>query len=379
MLLALMGAEVIKIESQQRLDHTRVRSLASGPSFGGPDQAWIFNELNLNKRSITLDLGQPKSVELIKKLIKVCDVAAQNFRPGVLDRLGLGYASLKEVKPDLIMLSSSAVGGVGPEREYVGFAPTFAALGGLSHITGFPDSPPIPVMGSADLRSATTGAFAVLVALYHRAATGEGQHIDMSSRETVAALLGDSLLEYVMTGRSPGRQGNRDEAMAPHNCYPCRAGKWVSIAVGTDKEWQALCKAIGEPAWAGEARFSDAYSRWCNQDELDRLLAAWTVDYTHYEVMERLQKENVAAIPSFRGDELLSDPHLKSRGVFQEVPHPLMGKRTVTGPPWKFSSNSAKVRRHGPLLGEHNRYVFCDLLGLSEEELAELKAEKVIY
>jgi len=380
MLLALMGAEVIKIESSSRLDHTRVRSLAAGPTFGGPDHAWIFNELNLNKLSITLDLGQPKAVELAKRLVKVSDVAVQNFRAGVMDRLGLGYSSLMEVKPDIIMLSSSAVGGTGPERQYVGFAPTFSALGGLAHITGFPDSPPIPVMGSSDLRSATTAAFAILAAIYHRTVTGEGQHIDMSSRETITALVGGSILEYVMNQRSPSRQGNRDETMAPHNCYPCRGeNKWVSIAVATEEEWQALRLAMGNPRWAEEERFSDTYTRWHNQEELDRLIAEWTINYTHYEVMEKLQKVNVAAVPSFRGDELFSDPHLKERGFSEVVEHPLMGRRAVTGPPWKLSSTPAKVSRHGPLLGEHNHYVFSELLGLSEEEVKKLVAEKVIY
>lgn len=380
MLLALMGAEVIKIESSSRLDHTRVRSLAAGPGFGGPDHAWIFNELNLNKLSITLDLGQPKAVELAKKLVKVCDVAVQNFRAGVMDRLGLGYSSLKEVKPDIIMLSSSAVGGTGPERQYVGFAPTFSALGGLAHLTGFPDGPPIPVMGSTDLRSATTAAFAILAAIYHRAVTGEGQHIDMSSRETITALIGESILEYAMNQRVPSRQGNRDEAMAPHNCYPCRGeNKWVSIAVGTEEEWQALCQVMGNPRWAEEERFSDAYARWHNQEELDRLIAEWTTNYTHYEVMAKLQKVNVAAVPSFRGDELFNDPHLKERGFSEVVEHPLMGRRTVIGPPWKLPSTPARVSRHGPLLGEHNHYVFSELLGLCEEEVERLVAEKVIY
>jgi crotonobetainyl-CoA:carnitine CoA-transferase CaiB-like acyl-CoA transferase len=380
MLLALMGAEVIKIESSSRLDHTRVRSLAAGPTFGGPDHAWIFNELNLNKLSITLDLGQPKAVQLAKRLVKVSDVAVQNFRAGVMDRLGLGYSSLMEVKPDIIMLSSSAVGGTGPERQYVGFAPTFSALGGLAHITGFPDSPPIPVMGSADLRSATTAAFALLAAIYHRTVTGEGQHIDLSSREAITALVGESILEYAMNQRSPSRQGNRDEAMAPHNCYPCLGeNKWVSIAVATEEEWQALRLAMGNPRWAEEERFSDTYARWHNQEELDRLIAEWTINYTHYEVMARLQKVNVAAVPSFRGDELFNDPHLKERGFSVIVEHPLMGTRTVTGPPWKLSSTPAKVSRHGPLLGEHNHYVFSELLGLSEKEVKKLVAEKVIY
>lgn len=378
MLLAFMGAEVIKIESAKRPDHSRMRSLAAGPTFGGPDQAPIFHDLNLNKMSITLDLSQPKAVELAKRVVSISDVVAENFRPGVMDKLGLGYKALEEVKPDIIMLSSSAVGGTGPQRHYVGYAPTFAALGGMAHLTGFPDGPPIPLMGSTDLRSATTTAFAILVALYHRAQTGEGQYIDLSSTETIAVLIGESLLDYTMNDRIPFRKGNRDEIMAPHNCYPCKENNWVSIAVATEEEWKGFCDALGNPPWTKDQRFSDAYRRWQNQEELDKLIGEWTINYTHREVTERLQKAGVAAIPCFGGVELFSDPHLKQRGFATEVAHPMIGKRTVINVPWRFSATPAQVTRHAPLLGEHNEYVFGELLGMPHEEIERLVAEGII-
>lgn len=379
MLLAFMGAEVVKIESSKRPDHSRMRSLAAGPSFGGPNHAPIFNDLNLNKMSITLDLSQPQAVELAKRVVSISDVVAENFRPGVMDKLGLGYEVLRQVKPDIIMLSSSAVGGIGPQRHYVGYAPTFAALGGLAYLTGFPDGLPIPQMGSTDLRSATTTAFAILVALYHRAITGKGQYIDLSSTETVAVLIGEALLEYTMNGRLPTRDGNRDPIMAPHNVYPCREkNSWVSIAVATEEEWQSLCHVMGDPSWAADERFSDTYRRWRNQEELDRLIGEWTINYSPTEVMAKLQEAGVAAVPSFGGKDLFQDPHLKERGFAKKVEHPAIGKRLVINVPWKFSATPAEVSGYGPLLGEHNDYIFGELLGMPNAEIVKLKEQGVI-
>ncbi len=380
MLLGFMGAEVIKIESRRRPDHSRMRSLATGPSMAGPDHATIFNDINLGKMSTTLDLGKPEGVELAKRVVSISDVAAENFRPGVMERLGLGYDALKEVKPDIIMLSSSALGGTGPERHYVGYAPTFASLGGQAYITGYPNGSPIPLMGSTDLRSATTTAFAILAAIYHRARTGEGQHIDLSSTEAISVLIGETILDYTMNHRVPFRKGNDDEIMAPHNCYPCQGdNSWVSIAVATEDEWRALCQAMGNPPWTREERFADAYERWQNRRELDELIASWTKDFTHYEVMERLQQVGVAAVPSFRGYELFADPHLRQRDFYTVVEHPLIGERKAISPPWKLSNTPAHVTRPGPLLGEHNRYVFGQLLGMPQEEIQRLVEEEVIY
>lgn len=380
MLLALLGAEVIKIETRKRLDHSRLRSLASGPNVGGPDEAPIFNELNLNKMSLTLDLSKPEAVEIVKKLVKISDVVVQNFRPGVLDRLGLGYNVLKEIKPDLVMLSSSAQGTTGPERHYIGFAPTFSSLGGLAYLTGFPEGPPIPLMGSSDLRSATTSAFAILAALYERAQSGQGQHIDLASTETIGVLVGDAIMDYTMNQKIPTRKGNRHEFMAPHNYYPCRGeNRWVSIAVSCEEEWESLCKVMGSPPWAREKRFSDAAGRWENQDELDGLIKDWTVNYTNTEITERLQEAGVAASPVYGCEELYTDPHLQARGFSELIEHPIMGKVKVVGPPWKLSDTPARITRHGPLLGEHNEYILKELLDFSQGEITKLKDNGILY
>jgi benzylsuccinate CoA-transferase BbsF subunit len=187
-------------------------------------------------------------------------------------------------------------------------------------------------------------------------------------------------MDYIMNKRVQTRVGNRDEIMAPHNCYPCKGeDKWVSIAIATEEEWDCFCNAIGNPEWAQDERFADAYWRWRNQDELDKLISEWTINYTHYEVMDILQKVGVAAVPSFNSQELYNDPHLKERGFSSEVAHPVMGKVAVVGPPWELSETPARIYRHAPLFGEHNDYVFRDLLGMSDDEFARLVEEKVIY
>ncbi|HUS82642.1 MAG TPA: CoA transferase [Dehalococcoidia bacterium] len=379
LLLALMGAEVIKVESQRRLDHSRLRSLVAGPGMSGPDASFIFNTLNLNKLSVTLNLSKPEAIEIAKSLAKISDVVAQNMRPGVLERLGLGYEDLKAVKPDIVMLSSSAVGSSGPERLYTGYAPTFAAMGGMAYITGRAGGKPAPLMGTIDLRVGSTGTFAVLAALYHRKLTGEGQHIDLSSAEAVSALMGDAFMDYTMNGRVQDRVGNRDRAMAPHAVYRCRDDKWVSIAVGSEAEWRALRGVIGDLRLVEDSRFADAFSRWQNQEALDEIIGVWTAERTPIEVMDLLQPAGVAAMPVYGGEEIVEDRHVLSRGILEEVEHPLMGKKKVLGPPWRLSKTPARVIRHGPLLGEHNDYVLGELLGMSKEEMERLAADEVLY
>ena len=190
-ILALLGAEVIKIESRRRIDHSRVFSLTTGQWFDEPDRSAIFNDMNLGKFSANIDLSQTEGVELVKKLVQISDVVVQNMRPGKIDALGLGYEVLRDVKPDIIMLSSSARGVTGPEREYIGYAPLFSAISGFAHISGYEDGEPIRLSGEIDLLSATSSAFAVLVALIHRQRTGEGQFIDLSSTEATGVFMAD--------------------------------------------------------------------------------------------------------------------------------------------------------------------------------------------
>jgi benzylsuccinate CoA-transferase BbsF subunit len=380
LLFSFMGAEVIKIESRKRIDQARRGSITTGDSFSNFDASPIFNNANLNKKGVTIDLSRPEGAELAKRIVAVSDVAIENMRSGVMDKLGLGYKDLVKVKPDLIMLASSGFGSSGPYREYAGYAPIFAAFGGLAHLTGYEDGAPNTMSGVMDLRVGTVSAFVLLAALLHRQETGEGQYIDVSSTECISTLVGPQLMEYSMNRRSPFRTGNQDSIMAPHNCYRCKGDdKWISISVATDEEWNALCRAMGNPAWIRDQDFSDALSRWKNRTRLDELIGNWTINHTHYELMVLLQSVGVAAMPSFCAEEILSDAHVKARGVMTEVQHPVLGKKVVLNPSWKHSETPARVHKASPLLGENNEQVFGDLLGMSKEEITKLEAAQIIY
>lgn len=380
LLLSFLGAEIIKIESRKRIDQTRHGSITTGDSFKDFNASPIFNNANLNKKSVTLDLSRPEGADLAKKIIAASNLVVENMRPGVMDKLGLGYPDLVKVKPDIIMLSASGFGSSGPYREYAGYAPIFAAFGGLAHLTGYEDGEPNTMSGVMDLRVGTASAFVLLAALVHHQKTGEGQYIDLSSSECVSALIGSELMQYTMNKTSPFRRGNQDSIMAPHNCYRCQGDdKWISIAVATDEEWRALCGVMGNPAWSQDERFATVYNRWANRCELDKFISAWTINYTHYQVMTMLQNAGVAAMPSLSAEEILSDPHVKARDLINQVDHPVMGKKVVINPSWKLSETPAKIRQASPLLGEHNQEIFGGLLGMSREEIKKLEDEQIIY
>lgn len=379
-LLGYLGAEVIKIESMNRVDQTRKGSIMNGDIFEGVNSSPTFNNANLNKSGVAIDVTTSEGQELARKLVAKCDVVVANMRPGKMAKLHLGYEDLVKVKPDIIMLEATGFGDTGPYKDFAGFAPIFASFGGLAHITGYKDAPPNPMSGVQDLRAGTQAAFAVLVALLHRQKTGEGQYIDVSSSECITTLVGSEMMEYTMNGRSLFRCGNEDPIMAPHNVYRCKGeDKWVSIAVGTDEEWRALCGAMGKTKLADDPAYAAAYSRRQNREELDVIMSAWTIDYTHREVMEKLQAVGVAAMPSFSASEILSDPHTEARGLVTSVQHPLLGEQRVINPPWKLSETPATIREPGPCLGEDNVEVFTTLLGLSANEVKRLTEEKIAY
>jgi crotonobetainyl-CoA:carnitine CoA-transferase CaiB-like acyl-CoA transferase len=378
MLLGYMGAEVIKIESRRRPDEQRIAHRAGLSS--ELDASSNFLEVNFNKSSVTLNLSTPEGAELARGIVAVSDVVVENMRPGVMDRLGLGYPDLVQVKPDIIMVSISGWGQAGPLREYTAYAPCFASFGGLAHLTGYGDGEPNTGTSSMDARSGTAAAFAALMALNIRQRTGQGQYIDMASGEALSCLIGDATMEYTLTGHSPSRDGNRDVTMAPHNCYRCRGeDQWISIAVGTDEEWESLRAAMGDPAWAREEVFGTARGRWENQEELDALIQAWTADRDPYELMELLQARGVAAVPSFSAEELFTNEHLRKRGSITEVDHPVLGTRQAISPPWLMSETPAEITRSAPLIGEQNEHVLGELLGLDACEVARLAEKKVVY
>ena len=266
MLLAMMGAEVIKIESEGRMD--LMRRVVVWPLFEPAprpvpiNQGMIFNSINMSKLGATINLERPEGIELVKRLVAVSDVVLENMRPGIMDRLGLGYDALCRVNPRLVMLSSSARGATGPESQYAGYATVHHAVGGASYITGYPDGPPSTTLGDVDLMNATAAAYAVIAALYHREETGEGQYIDFSQCEGVSSTIGEVLLDYEMNGRSPGRMANADPFLAPHNVYRCwGVDRWLAIAVETDEEFRALAQVIGRPELADDPRFAQAPAR----------------------------------------------------------------------------------------------------------------------
>ena len=279
------------------------------------------------------------------------------------------------------MWNSSACGAEGPEREYIGYAPSFCALGGISQITGYSDGPPLGIGGRIDTTSGTAGAFAILSALIYRNRTGRGQNIDFSSREAVSALIGDSIMEYLFTGNIPTRMGNRDKYAAPQNAYQCEGSDaWISIAVTNEEEWQGLCDAMDMPELKSDSRFRTLEDRVKNHDELDQLISKWTVDKDYYTVMEILQARGVAAAPTFDAQTLLENEHIQARKIFVKVKPPEIDERTVVRAPWLTCQPDEQVLPNpAPLLGEHNDYVFGELLGISTEEIEKLEQEKVLY
>jgi crotonobetainyl-CoA:carnitine CoA-transferase CaiB-like acyl-CoA transferase len=380
LLLEMLGAEVIKIESRARLDHSRVHSLTAGSLSGDIDKSPVFNDLNLGKRSVTLNLRSEGGRELAKKLVAKCDVVLQNMRPGVLDRLGLGYDDLRAVRPNLIMLSSSAVGATGPEGNYAGYAPTFACLSGITSISGHPDLPPISLSGSVDLRVGTASAFAVMAALNHRQRTGDGQNIDLSSTEVMSAMMGHAFLDYQLSGHVPERMGNRDDWMAPHGCYRCDGGSEdgdrVTIAVATEDQWRAMRQLIADPELDG-SHFATAESRKKNEDRLDERLERWTRERSAGDVVASLQAAGIAAARVQSGASLARDEHVAAREVFVPIEHPLLGKLRSVRPPWRMEG--AQISEPGPLLGQHNDYVLGKILGLDPAEIARLVDEEIVY
>lgn len=377
--LAHLGAEVIRIESQNRVCVTRrLPPFADGQ--GGINRSGYYNQFNQGKLSFSLNFKHPEAIDIAKKLVAVSDVASENFAAGVMDKLGLGYDALKKIKSDIIMISMSGYGAVGPESSYVSYGPAQAPLSGLSSLTGFPDFPPMHVGFSyGDPNGGLHGAFAILAALMHRARTGEGQYIDMSQLETSIALLGEGVMAQVMNGAPPTRDGNRDPHIAPHGLFRCKGDdRWVSIVVANEDEWQRLCSGIGRPAVASDDRFATLALRKQHEDELEKLITAWTETLTAEEVTARLQAVNVAAYPVLTNQELAEDAHMNSRGFFAELPHAEVGVRRHAGIPWTFSDTPCQVRRPAPCLGQDTDDVMQRVLGYTPEDLAALKAKGVL-
>ena len=374
MWLATLGAEVIKVESNARLDITR----RPHPMYGKP--APSFEQVNANKMSATLNLKEPRAIELALELAKVSDLVLQSFRPGVFDRLGFGYEALRKAKPDIILVSLSSNGQSGPEYNYAGYAPLFAAIGGLGNLTGYPDGPPVELRHGMDHTGGMLLAFTAVAALCAKRRTELGQHVDVSVRDLGSSFIGQSLLEYAMNGSETQRQGNRDESAAPQGVYRCAGqDEWVSISVGSQDEWKGFVDAMGKPDWAVVDKFGDAFRRWKHHDELDGLISEWTAKHSPTGITEKLQSRSVPAFPSLSPSQLRADPHLEAREAFPAITHPEKGELRAVVPPWRFSETPSRIDRWTPDLGEHNMDVFHGILGLPKSEVENLQGSQVIW
>ena len=377
--LAHLGAQVIRIETATRPCVTRMLPPWADGEFG-INRSGYFNQYNQGKLSVTLDLKKARAVEIAKELVAKSDIVCENFAAGVMDRMGLGYPVLQQVKPDIIMIAMSGYGGTGPESDFVSYGPAQVPLSGMSSLTGYRDWPPMHVgISYGDPTGGLHGAVAVLAALLYRARTGRGQFIDLSQQETTIATLPEGVIDYTMNGTQPPRQGNRDPHMAPHGVFRCAGEqRWVALAARTDADWQRLARAIGHPELATDAHYGSLTARKANEDRLEEMITEWTLARSPEDATRTLQAAGVPAFTVYNSKDLSEDAHLNAAGFFVNLKHPEVGVRQHVGIPWHMAGTPCAVRRPAPCLGEDTDYVLCDLLGYGSSEVARLKSDGVV-
>ena len=378
-LLADFGADVIKVESSTHMD-----TLRSTPPFKdgikGIERSGYFADRNTSKRGMRLNLKHPQGLEIAKRLIACSDVVANNFRPGVMDRLGLGYAAAQALRPDIVYLAMSMQGGTGPHTKYVGFGLTIGALAGIHYSSGPSDRPPAGTSTNYPdhVPNPAHAAFAVLAALNYRRRTGCGQYIDLAQTEPTVALLGTAIVDYAVNGRIAERHGNSHPVWAPHGVYPCLGDdRWIAVAVQDDAQWGRLADALAlEPtrraAWAhSEARETQRLT-------IDEWLTSETRLREPFDLMRQLQEAGVpAGVVQNAGDLIERDPQLAHRQHWQYLDHPEMGRSIYNNVPIKLSRTPGQLSRPAPMLGQHTEEICTSLLGLTTDEVARFAADKV--
>jgi crotonobetainyl-CoA:carnitine CoA-transferase CaiB-like acyl-CoA transferase len=383
--LADFGAEVIRIEHQQSLDSVRMGRPIMGekPTF---NNSGFFNYFNRNKKSMLLNSRHPMGFELLQQLVAKSDIVVENFSSGVMDSWGLGYEQLRELRQDIIYCSISGFGHSGRDKAFTTWGPTAQALSGLTAMSGLPGQPPAGWGFSyMDHTAGYFAASAILMALHHRNRTGEGQYIDVSQVENGMALTGPAVLDYTVNGRGWRRDGMPpgnhawQPAVAPHNAYPCAGeDQWLAIAVMNDAEWEALVRALDEPAWARNTEFATNAGRIAGQDELDRRLANWTSQRDARQTMELLQAAGVrAGMVQKASDRFERDPQLKARDWWSRLPHGELGESDYDGVVPRLGLTPGQLRSSSPLLGAHTAEVAMEILGLTPEEYADHEAAGV--
>jgi crotonobetainyl-CoA:carnitine CoA-transferase CaiB-like acyl-CoA transferase len=377
--LAEYGAEVLKIETRHRADSHR----------GGINQErWNkspdFAKLHRMKKSVTVDLHTERGKELVLDLIRVSDVVVENFSLGVLKRWGFHYERLREVKPDIILVSLKGLGSTGPQAHHVTWGPNLLCLFGMTYLWNQPGSTVRTQEARVqhpDFMAGVAGATAVMAALLYRERTGKGQFIDEAQIEVGANFFGPYYLDYLVNGRDPQPVGNLRPGAAPYGSYPTSEGgeRWCAISVKSQEEWERFRSASGNPDWSREACFATPLERERNLAELDRRVGEWTRQLTGREVMDRLQAAGVAAALIEDVEDQFGDPQLKARGFLAEVEEPVMGRMVTEYPPVRLSETPAQIRAPAPLMGEHTDQVLRDVLKLTDVEIEALNREGVLH
>lgn len=376
--LAVNGAEVIRVESTKRLDPMR----NSGPFIDGissPEHSAEIANVHSNKYGITLNLNNPEGIKIAKRLVQWADVVADGFTTGALDKLGLGYEELKKINPEIIMFSCNTFGQTGPLASLPGTGIQLTGMTGFIEASGWPDRGPIALGYYTDSIVPSFCLITVLAALDYRRRTGRGQHIDLSQFEIGLYYNAVSIMDYTVNGRIAQRHGNRSPRAAPHGVFRCQGeDKWCAIAVFNDEEWNNFCRVIGNPVWSTDPQYSTLMGRKKNEDELEKMIEQWTVNYSAREVMSMMQAGGVAAGAVQNGEEVFNDPQIKYLKYFRDVFYSGIGRSfpTPLGSPG-LSKTPAEIRMSRPMLGEHNEYVYTQILKIPDADFVRFLAEGV--
>jgi benzylsuccinate CoA-transferase BbsF subunit len=380
-MLADLGADVIKIESSTYLDLLRTsRPFKDGKP--GVNRSGYFADRNATKRSVTINMKEARGRDIALALIAKSDVVTNNFAPGVMERWGVGYDAVAQIKPDIVYVGMSMQGATGPEKEYIGYGMTMTALTGLQFLTGLPDRVPAGTGTNYPdhIPNPCHAAFAIVAALIHRRRTGEGQFIDIAQTEPTLALLGPVMLDQTANGRTQTRKGNAHECLAPHGVYPCAGDdRWIAISVQTDAQWQSLVDVLGRSPALVDARWASQLARLHEREALDAAIGSVTQARDSEALMHALQARGVAAgVVRDAPGVLHTDEQLAHRRHWLRLEHPEMGYTVYNSEPFRFSRSALGPLRASPLLGEHTVEVCTSILGMPAAEVEALKAQGIL-
>lgn len=386
-LLGEMGMEVIKIEACNHPDPDRIvfmglNYLNNDPGEDPWNRGMWHLRRNRNKLGITLNLETTEGKNIFLELVSKSDIVIENFRTGVLERLGIGYEELKKKNPKIILVSLSSQGDTGPEREYGSNAEVLEFTSGIRSITGYPDEVSgFTATTLADPMVGTIAAGFVVAALHERERSGEGSHVVISQRELLTSMIGEEIMDYFMNVRVTQVQGNSHPVFAPHGCYPCKGhDSWIALVIKEDSEWQNLCGLMEKPELVRDPDYADGLSRLRNRDAIDTIVSQWTIRYDRHDLMDLLQNKGIAAGAVYQPPDLIEDEHLRYRGFWDTIDdsRPGYGTYMIHGRGFYLSGTPVKTRYRAPDLGEHNHYVYGKILGIFPKRIRELENNGII-